>query len=244
MSFELSGTDELEFNKFKNDLIKKYNKQSEDDLFEDTNCTKELRIEYRRIEANIPLKFRKTSFADVNDNVILKTATDEVKDYIENIERRKDNGIALYLWSKQTGTAKTLLGCEVLSAAIRKGYSAYFTEVNSCIEKLTAGWYNDGEKSDFKRYILDVDFLLIDDLGSEIKTDKSSDFVNAGLHQILRERANNLRPTFFTSNLTRDEIFSVYGNRIDSIMYESVRLVHCPGLDFRKNAQSPNINIK
>jgi DNA replication protein DnaC len=244
MSFELTGSDELEFNQFKQDLVKKYNKASEYDLFEDPVCVEEMRLEYRKLSANIPLKFRRTSLKDVEDNKLLVKAIGEVNDYVAHIKKRKETGAALYFYSEQTGTAKTLLGCYILSQAIQRGYTAYFAEVNSCIEKLTAGWYDEADKISFKQDILEVDFLLIDDLGSELQTDNSSKLIQAGLHQILRERANHLRPTFITSNLSRQKIIGIYNFRIDSILHEHMRDVECIGIDYRKGPINQQRNLK
>ena len=54
-------------------------------------------------------------------------------------------------------------------------------------------------------YLEDVDLLLIDDIGAEKVTEWSRDEI---LGTILQHRMNNYKTTFFTSNLTMEELES------------------------------------
>lgn len=124
-----------------------------------------------------------------------------IKEFIENID---SNGIhkGLYL-NGNFGCGKTYLLSAMLNELAKKGKKVailYYPEFLRNLKEL----FSDSEE--FKRkfnQIKKVDLLLLDDIGAETVTEWSRDEV---LGTILQYRMEEHLPTFFTSNLTLEEL--------------------------------------
>jgi len=64
-------------------------------------------------------------------------------------------------------------------------------------------------------YAIDDDIIIIDDIGS----DKISEWKEEVFFSIVDERYNTMKPTIFTSNLSRDEFEKTYHKRIISRLF-------------------------
>lgn len=237
----LEDNDTLYLLNFRKVLAQKYHKSSELDIFNDPTCYKEYQLEFKKVKANIPLKFRNATLTDLTSPQA-KEAKAFVQEYTDNLISNKKLGIAPLLVGTN-GTGKTLAGCAILIKAVETGYSAYFTKVKDCVDKLTTSWYDDDTKRDFNEQILSVDFLLLDDVGDEFRS-LSSNLIESTLNTILRTRADNLRPTIITTNKAVKDMKTVYDSRIYSILKEHALIIPFDGIDYRDKVISPKINIK
>lgn len=92
------------------------------------------------------------------------------------------------------------------------------------------------EKGDYLKeldYLLDDEFIMIDDLGSSGITDWRKEVV----FEAIDRRYESQLPTVITSNLTRKEIYEGFGPRIHSRMFarENLILEFHGGEDLRQN---------
>lgn len=236
----LSDTDFQYLQEFKKTLAQSYN-LTEDQVLKDLQCRQEYKLELNKVQARIPTKYRSFTLQQVT-NPQLKHSVAYIKDYIDNLDKNKKVGVAPLLYGT-AGTGKTALGCVVLMAAMQKGHSTYFTKVDECIDLLTSSWYDSDIKQEFNHKILSVDFLMIDDLGDELRS-LSSNLVESTLNKVLRTRLDGLRPTILTSNLKVQNIKAIYDHRIYSILKEHALMVPCEGIDYREQVISPHINPK
>ena len=121
-----------------------------------------------------------------------------LKEFYDKYDRNKKLK-GLYLHGS-FGSGKTYLIAAMLNELAKKRVRteiAYFPELIAEIK-------SDFDKFDAKMsYLLNVDILLLDDLGAEKVTQWSRDEI---LGTILQSRMNNNKTTFFTSNLTIDEL--------------------------------------
>lgn len=226
----MNESDRLYLEEFKNKLSKKHNKD-EYDFYTDPVCMGEYKIEVRKVLSNIPAKFRNLTLK----NFVAPGAENAkgfITDYLDNLDKYRKKGIAPFL-NGSNGTGKSGLGAIVLMEVIKRGFTAYWTRVDECKDLLTAGWYSDEIKQEFNNKILNVDFLMIDDLGDELRN-LNSNLVESTINRILRTRTDNLKPTIITSNYKANEkLKSIYDNRIYSILKEHALIVECNGDDFR-----------
>lgn len=198
-------------------------------------CQDKFKYEIKKIVSHIPMKYRQFSL-DMIDAPDTQNVTAQVKQYIDNIDKERKEGQGLYLWSHNKGTAKTALSCIVLLEALKKGYTAHFTDLDVCISEIMDGWYDQEKRRQFEEKVLEVDFLVIDDIGGmEIKTKGNKDVIATSLTTLFRKRANALLPTILTSNLDIQDIDDVFGERMYSIMFEHLKIIKCTGMDYRKN---------
>lgn len=98
------------------------------------------------------------------------------------------------------GCGKTYIIAALFNELKKKGARCKIVYLPSLLRNLKSDFDSFGDEI---AYLLDVDLLLIDDIGAEKVTEWSRDEV---LASILQERMENYKPTFFTSNLTLEEL--------------------------------------
>ena len=126
-----------------------------------------------------------------------KIATSYVEQYLE----MEDMGKGLYFYSNTKGSGKTLLSIAIVNELIisYKIKSIYISVVNM-LNEMKHSFSNKDPKGNFYNLIesfMQVPVLIMDDLGVEKTTDWSEEV----LTQILDERMSYKRPTIITSNM-------------------------------------------
>ena len=149
-------------------------------------------------EVNEELK--KASFKDlykddVNRVPILKYITEFIKKYQNN-----ENVKGLYL-NGSFGSGQTYLISALFNDMAKKGYKCAIVYYPEFLRDLKASFNKDYEEK--FNYIKKADLLLLDDIGAENVTSFNRDEV---LGPILQYRMEEDLPTFFTSNLTLEEL--------------------------------------
>jgi len=124
-----------------------------------------------------------------------------IKEFIEK-EKKMEMTKGLYL-NGNFGCGKTYLLSAMLNELAKKGKRIAIIYYPEFLRSLKESFI-DGEE--YKRkfnYIKKIDMLLLDDIGAEVVTEWSRDEV---LGTILQYRMEENLPTFFTSNLTLEEL--------------------------------------
>ncbi len=117
------------------------------------------------------------------------------------------------------GSGKTYLIAALFNELAKKNYNAYIVYYPELLSLLKQT-FNNPEDNEFKELMYNLknsDLLLIDDIGAETVTSWSRDEI---LGTILQYRMENKLSTFFTSNLTIEELenhLSITKNNIDKI---------------------------
>lgn len=127
--------------------------------------------------------------------------------YAEVAEQVLERGIGIYLYG-DAGTGKTHLSACIANELIKSLYSVLFTNLGelSRMIKETFGRRGETEASVLQK-IREVDFLIIDDIGSErVKKDEADLWTQELLFTIVNERYNELMPIIFTSNYSLKEL--------------------------------------
>jgi len=94
---------------------------------------------------------------------------------------------------------------------------------------------SDNSSGDYLEYLhslLDDDFIIIDDVGSSGHTEWREEV----LMEAIDFRYENMMPTMFTSNLSKQDFYEVYGQRIASRLFATENtIVSLDGMeDFRQ----------
>ena len=146
---------------------------------------------------------------DVNRIDILK----KIKSYYTNYFK-EDRNKAIYLYGS-FGSGKTYLISALLNELAKKNVKSIIVHVPEMLRDLKESF-----DSDYKEKFLllkTVPILLLDDIGAEYLTPWTRDEV---LEPLLHYRMNENLPTFFTSNLTMEELekhFILSNTSIDKI---------------------------
>lgn len=132
---------------------------------------------------------------DKNRVEVIKWITNFIKEY------RKGNTFkGLYL-SGNFGSGKSYIISATLNELVKDGYTVAMIYYPKYLNILKASFKDDFyEQLD---YAMNVDLLLLDDIGAENITSWSRDDI---LGTILQHRMDNKLATFFTSNLNKEEL--------------------------------------
>ena len=119
------------------------------------------------------------------------------------------------------GVGKTSGACEILKAAIAKGYTARYTTMSEIVDMVLSK----EERFDFKYALLHCDFLVIDEFDARYvpTTDRGKEMFGTNLENIIRTRIQNLLPIIFcTNNSNLTEVFDgTFGLSFDSLFSNS-----------------------
>ena len=124
-----------------------------------------------------------------------------IKEFIENIDNNKPQK-GLYL-NGNFGCGKTYLLSAMLNELAKKGKRVAIIYYPEFLRSLKASFGDNDEYQSKFNHIKKVDLLLLDDIGAESVTEWGRDEV---LGTILQYRMEEKLPTFFTSNLTLEEL--------------------------------------
>lgn len=191
-------------------------------------CGSKYSLAVSAFEACIPRDFWFSEPGDVKYN---KEAFEAViLPYIKRLRRARANGYGLVLLG-DNGVGKTMFTSIVLVAAIKRGFTAYYTTLPQLDHNLKRGM-SDREIAQRLDWMLTSDFVAIDEMGKERYKDGDS-WMRLQVERILKERFDNSLPTLLASNADLEALSRMYGSTIGSILdgkYQQVALE--PG-DFR-----------
>ncbi len=149
------------------------------------------------------------------------------------------------LFYGETGTGKTFLSRAIAGEALKRGHSVLYYSAHELFDKAArhrfgkdASPYTSSEREDFsfqEEAFFDCSLLIIDDLGTEV----TNAFVSSFLFLCINERLLRHKSTIISTNLTLQELSSVYSERIFSRLishYEARRLT-CRDIRLQKRVR-------
>jgi DNA replication protein DnaC len=163
----------------------------------------------------------------------VKEAVDRVERYISTLPERLSNGEGILLLGS-VGTGKTRLAATIANATISRGHSAILVDVNSLLERIRNLWGDGARLQALQSAMVDVDLLILDDLGQEVTSPREI----AYLFGWLNSRYNSRSSTIITSNLGLEELARRYTEAIFSRIRERCRPAILKGKDYRLRLRS------
>jgi DNA replication protein DnaC len=177
----------------------------------------------RGVASAIPRKYRTVSLdappiSDMARHPSRAPVFKAVKEYVEAIDERLDEGEGLWLMG-DVGTGKTTLAMLVSKAAVEAGRTVAIYSLPRLLSRIRRTYDAEaGEQSyvEFFERLTEVDLLHIDDLGAE----KRSDWVLEQLYAIVNERYESQRSVVVTTNLDQAALEEQIGPRTVSRLVE------------------------
>lgn len=189
-------------------------------------------------------RYKNASFekTETGHNTTFDTAYIRCKRYCEASNKVLSDGLGIYLYGDK-GTGKTHLTACMANALIQQRKQVLFTSFAE-ISKLLRGTFGNRNESetDYINRLATIDFLFIDDLGTERVQTKDGDlWLQEKIFDVLNKRYNNRKPTIFTSNYSIQELIEKRGlheRTADRIAEMSSAVLNVTGDTYRLKARA------
>ena len=154
-------------------------------------------------------------------------------------------GYGIYIYGN-SGTGKTHLTACICNELLNKYHQCLFTnffEISKMIRS-TFGKTNSDAETVIKR-ICEIDFLFIDDLGTEsLQRNGEDNWLQEQVFDIINKRYNNQKPTIFSSNHSLTELISDRGmmqKTVERIMEMSTAIIKINGESYRPKKRGKDV---
>lgn len=138
---------------------------------------------------------------------------EKIEKYLSKFPNTKKNVVL----TGATGTGKTYCAKLIEHQLTQKGFKVHMTSTFNLVKRMKDHLYSQDTSAPYDFF--DCDLLIIDDLGAE-PTIKNSDEL---LYTVINERYTNNKSLLVTTNLSKDQIQTRYGDRIFGRIYDKVK---------------------
>ena len=129
-----------------------------------------------------------------------------------------------------TGLGKTHLSLAIAGEVIKRGFGVIYASAQNILSQLENEKFGRAQYADTEKNILECDLFILDDLGSEFR----SQFTASAVYNIINTRLLNGRPTIISTNLSMESIEDIYTPRIASRILSEYTLLQFDGNDIRQ----------
>lgn len=150
---------------------------------------------------------------------------DYLKLYAESFRENSNN----LLFIGAPGCGKSFLSCAIACEVIKNGFFVYYSPVQDMVSQFESEHFGKDKSVDTSVY-KDCDLLIIDDLGTELKTQ----FTDSVLYNVINERINMKKPMIISTNYTLDELKEVYHDRLCSRLINEFLTIGFENRDIRQ----------
>lgn len=203
--------------------------------------------EIKRLQKNSLLgdRYKNVTFDNTitGENTMFDTAFKRCKNYCAVSSKVLEEGYGMYIYG-DSGTGKTHLTACMVNELVKQHRPVLFTNFFE-ISQIIRGTFKSSKISeiDMIEKIANIDFLFLDDLGTEKVTKNGEDnWLQEKIFEILNKRYNNKKPTIFTSNYSLEELINNRGvmeKTVDRILEMSSVILKIEGESNRiKNRQN------
>ena len=202
---------------------------------------KQRRIEKIKRTSLLGEKYKDVSFDNTDtSNPDFYKIYARCKRYCEVAHKVLDKGIGIYLFGTK-GTGKSRLTACMANELMNNYYTVLYTNFSE-ISKYIRGTFNKSNETeyDFLERLTNIDFLFIDDFGTELVTKNDQDlWLQEKVFEVVNKRYNNNKPIIFTSNYSLRELIEERGvadKTIDRIN-EMCEVMKLEGISYRKSVK-------
>lgn len=200
------------------------------------------RIERLRSASLLGERYKNATFANTEVyNSEYEKIFNRCKKYTEVADAVLERGIGIYLYG-DSGTGKSHLTACMANKLLDNYYSVLYTNFSEISKTIRGTFDKKGEtEQDFLEKLATIDFLFIDDFGTEMVTRNDQDlWLQEKVFDVINKRYNNNRPIIFTSNYSLAELMKdrgVAGKTVDRIT-EVCEVMRLKGKSYRTKAKA------
>ncbi len=193
------------------------------------NFGKKREIEKLFSISNLGERFSKSTFESFLDRNGSETAYKVAVKYVKTF--KEWNGESLMLWG-DPGNGKTHLAAAIVNELSKKGYIVVFQSVPELLQRIRSTFNSENKENETQimRALLECDLLILDDIGAE----KTTEWVEEKLFNIIDGRYRKELPTLYTSNLEPKELKNQVGKRSYDRMVETSLTVKNEAASYRR----------
>lgn len=163
------------------------------------------------------------------DNMVL--IKEKVQNFINNFDNIEEKNL---IFTGNTGVGKTFLTNCIANEILKQGKTVLYQTAPVMFDEINdAKFGRDNSQLDLLENILNVDLLIIDDLGTEKVTDSKITELFTIINTRLLNQNHKITKTIISTNLTVDELFKTYTSRIGSRLAGNYRFLRFFGDDLR-----------
>ena len=169
--------------------------------------------------------------SDVSPRENIKLILDICKGFINNFDNAEEKNL---LFTGRTGLGKTFLSSCIANELLKNGKTVLYQTSSVMLDTIINYHLGKSNSSDIYNHLLNVDLLIIDDLGTEgINNMKLVELFNLLNTRLLN--SNKVTKTIISTNLSLQNLFEVYDERIVSRIVGYYNICYFFGDDIRFN---------
>jgi len=196
------------------------------------DCVKKLvaGLKAEQVNRNTQLKLADFStfdlkYYDGSDRDKMYRISGYARNYAENFSLNSES----LLFMGGVGLGKTHLSLCIAKEVINKGFNVVYDTAQNIVKSVNSEDFSYDKSADTQSAFMDLDLLIIDDLGTEY----SNKNYTAVVFNIVNTRLNRGKPTIISTNLDFGSISERYGERTASRLIASYRSFAFCGKDIR-----------
>lgn len=156
---------------------------------------------------------------------------EKAKAFIENFDDPEEKNL---IFTGNTGVGKTFLTNCIANEMLKLGKTVLYQTAPVMFDEINdAKFGRENARFDLYENILNVDLLIIDDLGTEKITDSKITELFTIINTRLLNQNHKITKTIISTNLNVDELFKTYTTRIGSRLAGNYRFLRFFGDDLR-----------
>jgi DNA replication protein DnaC len=187
-------------------------------------------------------RYKDTTFdkTDLDRPTDFQKAFQRCRKYCQIPDQALENGYGMYIYG-DSGTGKTHLTACMCNELMSKMHQCLFTNFFEISKLIRSTWNGNADSENVVRRLCEVDFLFLDDLGTEKVTSNGEDnWLQGQVFDIINKRYNNKKPTIFSSNYSMNELIADRGlmkKTVDRIGEMSTAMIKLTGDSYRRKGK-------
>jgi DNA replication protein DnaC len=169
--------------------------------------------------------------SEISPRENMQIIKEKVQTFIDNFDDTEEKNL---IFTGNTGVGKTFLTNCIANEVLKIGKTVLYQTAPVMFDEINdAKFGRENSRFDLYENILNVDLLIIDDLGTEKITDTKITELFTIINTRLLNQNHKITKTIISTNLTIDEIFKTYTTRIGSRLAGNYRFLRFFGEDLR-----------
>lgn len=158
--------------------------------------------------------------------------------WVGNILSEPDVERIGFVLQGEVGTGKTWLAAATMNALTAMGKSVLYMRAQDIIRALTNTWKTNESDEGLLSRFKEAPFLFIDDMNLELRGDGLLAHQKDYMEAIIRYRSNHRLQTFITCNISLEQFYEQWGNRIADVIAADLQWVKMGGAKLRQSQQN------